>query len=52
MNSINDFEIIGKKIGSGTYGEVKLGKNIKTGKIFALKIINNQNLKSPEKNAI
>ena len=34
----SDFCIVGKRIGAGTFGEVRLGKNVRTGEKVAVKI--------------
>lgn len=39
FDSLSSFQINPKALGSGTYGEVKLGRHISSLKSYALKII-------------
>eukprot|EP00300_Choanocystis_sp_HF-7_P039993 c6373_g1_i1.p1 GENE.c6373_g1_i1~~c6373_g1_i1.p1 ORF type:complete len:239 (+),score=45.63 c6373_g1_i1:69-719(+) len=43
VKMIGDYELL-KTLGSGTFAKVKLGRNVKTGKIVAVKIIEKQRI--------
>jgi serine/threonine protein kinase len=50
--SLDQFEIASKSLGSGTYGDVKMGKAIKNKTKYALKVINTSKLRPAEVKAI
>lgn len=50
--SLDQFEIASKSLGSGTYGDVKMGKVAKKNTKYALKIINTNVLRPAELKAI
>lgn len=50
--SLDQFEIASKSLGSGTYGDVKMGKATKNKTKYALKVINTSKLRPAEVKAI
>ena len=50
--SLDQFEIASKSLGTGTYGDVKMGKSTKSKTKYALKIINTSKLRMAELKAI